>query len=121
MSKKILVVDDYEDARCFMKLWLERMGYQVIEATNGQEAVEIVQEELPDLVFMDMAMPVMNGLMATRLIKEFDFTAKIPIIGLTAFSDTFYEEALEIGCNELVTKPFDPNKLELIIEKYLSH
>ena len=86
MSKKVLIAEDYADTRSFMKFLVESYGYQVLEATDGQEAVETVQHEKPDLVLMDLAMPVMDGLAATRVIRGFDGMSKLPIIAVTALS-----------------------------------
>lgn len=117
--KKILIVEDYADARSFMKFVVEMYGYQVIEAANGQEAVETVKHEVPDLILMDLAMPVMDGFTATRLIREFNGIDQMPIIAVTAFGSSCYKQAIEAGCNELVDKPVDFEKLKPVLTKYL--
>lgn len=120
MTKKVLIVEDYEDTRNFMKFLLEGYGYCVIEATDGQEAVDCVREQFPDLILMDMAMPQMDGLTATRLIRKFDGTAKLPIIAVTAHGESYYRKAIEAGCDDLINKPLDFDTLDQILNQYLS-
>ena len=119
MAKIILVVDDYFDTRQFMRFLLERHGHQVIEATNGVEAIEAIQKESPDLVFMDVAMPEMDGLTATRIIRDSEATAQIPIIAFTAFGKHLRQEAIEAGCNDLIIKPLEPETLDPLLDQYL--
>ena len=119
MSRTILIVEDYEDARHFMKFLLESYGYQVTEAIDGIEAVECITQPLPDLILMDVSMPRMDGLAATKAIRKLDGAAEIPIIAVTAHGKQFYEQAIEAGCNALITKPVDFNNLELLLNQYL--
>lgn len=120
MSKKVLVVEDYEDSREFMKFLLESYGYTVIEAADGLEAVDKVKQFHPDLVLMDISLPFVDGLTATRAIREFDKYAKnLPIIAVTAFGHDYRRKALEAGCNDLIDKPVDFNELEPILHQYL--
>lgn len=121
MTKKVLIVEDYEDAREFMKFLLETYGYQVIEAADGIEAVDRAKQQHPDLVLMDISLPVVDGLTATRAIREFDKKANIPIIAVTAFGKNYYKRAIEAGCNGLIDKPIDFDVLEPILQQYLSH
>lgn len=119
MAKIILVVDDYLDTRKFMRFLIEVHGHQVIEATNGLEAVESVRKEAPDMIFMDMSMPEMDGLTATRIIREMEGEHKIPIIAFTAYGKQMKDAALEAGCNELLIKPLEPEILDPVLDKYL--
>jgi CheY-like chemotaxis protein len=121
MSKKVLIAEDYADTRSFMKFLVESYGYQVIEATDGQEAVRTVQHEKPDLVLMDLAMPNMDGLAATRVIRGFDGMARLPIIAVTAHGQSYYRLALEAGCDDLINKPLDFATLEPVLNQYLEH
>jgi CheY-like chemotaxis protein len=122
MSRTILIVEDYEDARCFMRFLIESYGYEVIEAENGLEAVECFSNHIiPDLVLMDISMPVMDGLTATREIRKFDGASKIPIIAVTAHGKQFYQQAMDAGCNDLINKPVDFDTLEPFLNQYLSH
>lgn len=121
MAKKVLIAEDYADTRSFMKFLVESYGYQVLEATDGQEAVKTVQHEKPDLVLMDLAMPIMDGLAATRVIRGFDGMARLPIIAVTAHGQSYYRLALEAGCDDLINKPLDFATLEPVLNQYLGH
>ncbi len=120
MAKTILIVEDFEDSRNFIKFVLERLGYKVLEAEDGFKAVEIARRQAPDLILMDMALPLINGLTAAKMIRQFSQTSKIPIIAMTASGQFIYEQAIEAGCKDLITKPIDVNKLQPLIECYLS-
>lgn len=119
MSKKILVVEDYDDSREFMKFLLESYGYQVIEAVDGLEAVDKAKQYHPDLVLMDISLPNVDGLTATRVIKEFEKTNDVPIIAVTAFGGDYRHKAIEAGCDDLIDKPIDFSELEPILHQYL--
>ena len=121
MAKKVLIAEDYADTRSFMKFLVESYGYQALEATDGQEAVSTVQREHPDLVLMDLSMPVMDGLAATRVIRGFDGTTKLPIIAVTAYGESYYRQAMEAGCDELINKPLDFDTLAPVLQQYLGH
>ena len=121
MAKKVLIVEDYEDTREFMKILLESYGYKVIEAADGIEAIDRVKQYHPDLILMDISLPVVDGLTATRAIREFDADYKVPIIAVTAFGKNYYTKAIEAGCNDLIDKPVDFDSLEPILKSYLAH
>lgn len=121
MNKTILIVEDYVDTRTMMRFILQSYGYDVVEATNGKEAVEVARELHPNLILMDMSMPIMDGLEATRLIRKLDGFSKIPIIAVTAYSSSYYRQALEAGCDDLINKPLDFTNLEPLLEQYLVH
>jgi CheY-like chemotaxis protein len=122
MDKKVLIVEDYEDTREFMKILLESYGYKVIEAADGIEAIDRVKQYHPDLILMDISLPVVDGLTATRAIREFDVDAKrVPIIAVTAFGKNYYKKAIEAGCDDLIDKPVDFDSLEPILRSYLAH
>lgn len=121
MAKKVLIVEDYEDTREFMKILLESYGYKVIEAADGIEAIDRVKKYHPDLILMDISLPVVDGLTATRAIRSFDVDSKVPIIAVTAFGKNYYNKAIEAGCNDLIDKPVDFDSLEPILRSYLSH
>jgi len=120
MAKKVLIVEDYEDTREFMKFLLETYGYQVIEATDGMEAVDRTKQLHPDLILMDISLPVVDGLTATRAIRQFDWANDVPIIAITAFGKNYYKRAIEAGCNDLIDKPVDFDVLEPILDHYLA-
>ena len=119
MSRIILIVEDYEDSRLFLKLLLEMYGYETVEAEDGLEALKIVRNSFPDLILMDIAMPVMDGLTATRKIRTIRCGNHIPIIAVTAHGKQFYDKAIEAGCNDLIEKPVDFDTLETTLEHYL--
>lgn len=119
MPKTILIVEDFEDARVMMKFLLEDLGYRVLEAENGWKAVESVKKQVPDLILMDMALPQTDGLSATKIIRKFKETAQIPIIAFTASGDFIYEQAIQAGCNTLLMKPLDTDKLQSMLKQYL--
>lgn len=121
MTKKILIVEDYADTRSFMKFLIESYGYHALEASDGQEAVESVRSQNPDLILMDLAMPIMDGLAATRVIRGFDGMKKLPIIAVTAHGQSYYRMALEAGCDDLINKPLDFAALEPVLNQYLGH
>jgi CheY-like chemotaxis protein len=112
----VLLVEDTEDNRFMMRRLLEMSGYRVVEATNGEEAVRIAEAESPKLILMDLSLPMIDGLAATRLIRKLPKLKKIPIIAVSAHdSSDFLTEALEAGCNSYITKPIDFNELEQLI------
>ena len=120
MPKKVLIVEDYEDTRNFMKFLIESYGYQVIEASDGIEAVDRAKHLSPDLILMDISLPMVDGLTATKAIRESNSAAKLPIIAITAFGKSYYDRAIEAGCNDLIDKPIDFDVLEPILHQYLS-
>jgi CheY-like chemotaxis protein len=120
MQRTVLIVEDFEDARSFMKFLIESYGYRVIEVGNGLEAVESFRHNRPDLILIDISMPKMDGLAATREIRKIEKTDNIPIIAVTAHGNFFYKQALEAGCNELINKPVSTENLEPLLSRYLS-
>ena len=121
MIKKVLIVEDYEDTREFMKILLESYGYKVIEAADGIEAIDRVKQHHPDLILMDISLPLVDGLTATRAIRSFGTDSEVPIIAVTAFGKSYYNKAIEAGCNDLIDKPVDFDSLEPILKSYLAH
>ena len=116
----VLLVEDTEDNRFMMRRLLEMAGYQVIEATNGEEAVELAGSEHPQLILMDLSLPVIDGLAATRAIRKLDGLGQVPIVAVSAHdSSDFQAEALAAGCNGYITKPIDFSELETLIARLL--
>ena len=116
----VLLVEDTEDNRFMMRRLLEMSGYRVVEATNGDEAVKVAEAEVPGLILMDLSLPVIDGLAATRLIRKLPKLAKTPIIAVSAHDTSdFLTEALQAGCNSYITKPIDFNELEQLIVREL--
>ncbi|MDT7688395.1 MAG: two-component system, cell cycle response regulator DivK [Acidobacteriota bacterium] len=111
-SPVVLVVEDFEDNRFMMRRLLEMSGYRVVEAVNGNQAVERAVSERPDIILMDLSLPQLDGLAATRRIRVQDGMRKVPIVAVSAHdSADFHAEALAAGCNEYVTKPIDFDRL----------
>ena len=106
--RTILVVDDFDDARLLLRTWLERRGFRVVEAENGLQAINQAQTELPDLIIMDVQMPQLDGLSATRRIRDLKSMNSVPIVAVSAYgADLFRDQALAAGCNEYVSTPFE--------------
>ena len=116
----VLLVEDTEDNRFMMRRLLEMAGYRVVEAMNGEEAVKLAKSESPHLILMDLSLPVIDGLAATRLIRKLPACESTPIIAVSAHDTSdFQSEAIEAGCNSYVTKPIDFNDLEELIAQLL--
>ncbi len=116
----ILVVDDYEDIRLTLKLWLEQRGYRVIEAENGTEALEIARRERPALVVLDMFMPKVDGFATARNIRKCAELQGVPIIAVSAHDTLDLQSAaLAAGCNEFINKPNDLEHLAEVIDRLL--
>ena len=118
--KKVLIVEDYEDSRKFMKTLVESYGYRVIEAIDGEQAIQMAKYGHPDLILMDLAMPIMDGLATTRVIRGFEEIERMPIVVVSAFGEDYHRQALEAGCDDLISKPVDISVLEPILNKYLA-
>lgn len=120
-SRTVLVVEDFEDNRFMMRRLLEMSGFRVVEAVNGLQAVELAESERPDIILMDLSLPVLDGLAATRRIRERAELRRVPVIAVSAHdSADFHAEALAAGCNEYVTKPIDFDQLVELLDRALS-
>ena len=114
--RTVLVVDDFDDTRLLLRTWFERRGFRVVEAENGIEAINRAEAETPDLIIMDVQMPQLDGLSATRHIRTVKELGSVPIVAVSAYgADQFRAQALAAGCNEYVSTPFEPATLEGII------
>jgi len=119
--RKILLVEDNEMNRDMLSRRLERKGFEVVIAEDGQAGVELASSSNPDLILMDLSLPVMDGWEATRCIKANPATQKIPVIALTAHAMAGDEQkALEAGCDDYDIKPIDFKRLLGKIENYTS-
>lgn len=116
----VLVVEDAEDARMFMRLALEQLGYIVFEAEDGEQALEVAERVRPHVILMDLSLPVMDGLAATQRIRTTDGMSGIPVIAVTAHQGTdFREGAKGAGFDAYVTKPIDVDSLDELIRGLL--
>jgi CheY-like chemotaxis protein len=113
---KVLLVEDVEDTRHFMRIELEEQGFIVFEAENGQVAVDTATREKPDVILMDLTLPLMDGFTATKLIRQNNDLKNVPIIAITAHKeDDFRAGAKASGFDAYVTKPIDVNWLKGLI------
>src|SRR3712207_978904 len=103
----ILVAEDTDDIRLIIRMMLENKGHRVVEAANGREAVELATSKAPDVILMDLNMPVMDGIEATRHLRHRPETSHMPIIAVTAHcgDPVWRGRAMEAGCTECVGKP----------------
>ena len=121
MAKVILIVEDEQKNLKLIRDLLQKFGYTTIEATDGKQGVELAKTRRPDLILMDVQMPVMDGLEATRILKADATTKNIPIVVLTSYAmKGDKERILEAGCNEYLSKPIDIRELLKTVSKYLS-
>jgi len=112
----VLLVEDTEDNRLMMRRLLELSGYRVSEAVNGVEAVKAAEQETPNIILMDLSLPIVDGLAATRRIRQLPEMAEVPIIAVSAHDTAdFHAEALAAGCDAYITKPIDYTELEDLI------
>jgi CheY-like chemotaxis protein len=117
---RVLLVDDYPDAREMYSEYLEFSGFDVIEAANGMEALQRAVEEAPDIILMDLSLPVMDGWEATRRLKADERTSAIPVVTLTGHAIAGVSEgARKAGCDAFVTKPCLPEDLVKEIRRVL--
>ena len=116
----ILVVDDFEEMRSTLKHWLERRGYKVVEAMDGDEAIEVARRERPALILMDIGMPERSGISATYKIRKVPELSGIPVVAVTAYeASDLHEDALKAGCVRCLTKPIDTNELDQLLSSLL--
>ena len=121
MSKCILVVEDQEDNRQILRDLLGSAGYDLTEAENGEEAIAAVARRRPDLILMDIQLPVMDGYEATRRIRTNPDLRSVPIIAVTSYALAGDEnKALAAGCDGYVTKPYSPRDLLAKVRTYLA-
>ena len=120
MTKRILVVEDQEDLRGLLRTLLTGSGYEVLEAANGEAGVAKAKSDRPDLVLMDIQMPVLDGYEATRQIKADSDLKATPVIAVSSFAMKGDEDkARGAGCDHYVTKPYSPMQLLRVIRGYL--
>ncbi len=119
--KKILLADDEEDVRDIVRMFLEGEGYEVVTAYDGLEALSMIEAEHPDLILLDVMMPVMSGIEVARRLRANHATSQIPVIMLSAAAQTeSIKQCIAAGVKDYVVKPFQPSKLEEIIRRVLA-
>jgi two-component system, cell cycle response regulator DivK len=116
----VLVVDDFADNREMYSEYLSFSGYEVIEATNGKEAIDAAQQRMPDIIIMDLSLPVMDGWEATRRLKADERTKRIPVVALTGHALAGHSKgARDAGCDSFLAKPCLPDQLVAEIKRML--
>lgn len=116
----ILVVEDYDDTRLLLRQALEAKGYRVLEAINGQEAVDLSMREHPHLILMDLDLPILDGIAATQHIRQQPEMTAVPIIAVTAYPMSYTRvKAFATACNGYTAKPIDLPKLLELVNRYL--
>ena len=116
----ILIIENEVSNRLLIERVLSTRGYRCISASNGQEALNILDSEYVDLILTDLSMPVLDGYRTTQLIRERPAMANVPIAAVTAYAlNDENEAAMQIGCNEYLTKPFKPRQLLEVVDRLL--
>ena len=119
-KKLFLVVEDFEDSRFMMRRLLEMAGYSVLEASDGEQAVQMAVESHPVLILMDLSLPKLDGLSATRQIRQKRGLKTVPIVAVSAHdSPESRTEALAAGCDEYITKPIDFDHLNALLQRFV--
>lgn len=117
----ILIVEDFNDTREMIKLQLEQAGYKVLDAADGNDAVEVAQQQCPDLILMDLSLPGLDGLSAVCRIREMELLCESPIVAISAHSRELHlEAALAAGCDEYLTKPISADHLKEVVSRLIS-
>lgn len=120
MSKRVLLIEDTEDNRQIVRDLLSHAGYGLVEATDGASGVQAALREMPDLILMDIQLPVMDGYEATRRIRAEARTAHIPIIAVTSYALSGDEsKAKAAGCDAYIAKPYSPRALLALVRRFL--
>jgi CheY-like chemotaxis protein len=118
-ARTIMVVEDYDDTRMLLKKGLEGLGYSVLEASNGQEAVDIAAREHLDLILIDLDLPILDGIIATQQIRQ-QSDLRVPIVAVTAYPMSYTRvKAFAEGCDEYMAKPIDMSELARLVDRYL--
>jgi CheY-like chemotaxis protein len=119
-TRRVLVAEDHADIRLMMKFMLKTKGHVVLEASNGREAVEMAGSSYPDLILMDLSMPVLDGFEATRQIKALEATRHIPVVAVSAHCNEpdGCRKAIEAGCSDCVSKPVEWSLIDLILSRH---
>lgn len=116
----VMLVEDFQDTREMMRTMLELSGCRVVEAANGQEAIELSQHGGLDLILMDLNMPVLDGFTATLRIREYEPTRDVPVVAVTAYdTEEMRAAAGAVGCCDYVLKPLDPSRLDTLLKQLL--
>ena len=117
----ILIADDSADSVAMLSLFLQQQGYRVVTATNGEDAITVASQTSPNLILMDISMPTLDGLGATRRIRDDEQLRHIPVVAVTALgTEGFQRAAYDVGVSGYLTKPIDLDRMRLLIARLLS-
>lgn len=120
VQQTVLVVEDHEDTRLLLRVVLEQQGYRVVEAEDGMEAIGLAEYECPELVLMDVGLPMLDGLSAIRHLRGMESFCSLPIIAISAHAAPRDQvNAMSAGCNAYLTKPIDFIQLNKLLHHYL--
>jgi CheY-like chemotaxis protein len=118
----ILIVENEVSNRLLIEKVLSTRGYRCLSASNGREALELLEQEVVDLILTDLSMPVLDGYRTIQLIRARPAMSRVPIVAVTAYAlNDENEAAMQIGCNEYLTKPFKPRQLLEVVDRLLPH
>jgi len=118
--KKVLIIEDNENNLYMMRFILTKLGHEVLEARDGASGIDLAKKNRPDLILMDIQLPVLDGYSATRQIREDDTLKDVPIIAVTSYAMVGdREKAIEAGCTAYVEKPINPASFIKVLERYL--
>jgi CheY-like chemotaxis protein len=120
MRKKILIVEDHDDIRDMMVIFVDEIGYEPLGASDGHEGLEMALKHTPDLILMDIAMPVMDGLEAAAVLRSHDQLAHIPIIAVTSHGSSVPEHIKTGQFDQVIDKPVDIYSLKPILDRFLN-
>jgi two-component system cell cycle response regulator DivK len=121
VKKKILIVEDNNDSSEILRLFITKIGHHSIKARNSNEAITLAEAEQPDLIFMDVALPEVDGIKTTAILRQNPKTSHIPVVALTAWmSGLWQEKAEKVGITTYLIKPVSPQTLKETIEEYTS-
>jgi CheY-like chemotaxis protein len=121
VKKKILIVEDNHDSSEILRLFITKFGHHAIKARNSKEAITFAETEEPDLIFMDMDLPDVDGVKTTAILRRNPKTSHIPVVALTAWiAELWREKALKVGIATYLLKPVSPQMLKETIEEYTS-
>lgn len=115
----VLVVEDDADIRALLRVVLEAEGYRVVEASTGRDAVVVAAETRPRLILMDISLPLLDGLSATRMIKADAALGDVPVLAVSAY-DSVRRRAVRAGCSDLIAKPIDLDELKAAVRRLLN-
>ena len=120
MQQTILIVEDHAEIRAMMKIFISRLGYTVTEAGNGADAIQSVMQHGADLILLDIALPIVDGMGVAKAIRILEGHSKTPIIAVTAYS-AYTQAAIDSGCNEVIQKPLHFQDIGPLLSQYLDN